>query len=200
MVERERKCFVFASEIVEGDGTRTVRSRAFCGAVTKSVDLGTCRACNACAEVGGDATGSTWVVCTVDRRENADSAIGATLHGTTLSVRHDMPIAKAASLLVEYGLPQLFVVDDQGHLLGTLRDVDLLRSRRRSDDVRTALSASSLTSPLREDETVHDALVDLAHTHARQAAVVDAEGTLVGTALDLDALHTLTEIREKKRT
>jgi CBS-domain-containing membrane protein len=115
-------------------------------------------------------------------------------------------VADLPELFLQEDISVLFVVDSENEFLGAIEEMNLLRAKgadffrrssspeMRDDASRPTLTAAEIMSTPRlahDDDSIHGALVEMAHTHSRRVPVVTKTGELVGTLRDLDAMSAL---------
>lgn len=193
---------VLARETVQKDGSRRVALRVFCTQRSESVDFDVCRQCEKLIDIESDLTGCAWIRCGAKDEVAATAeatSVGSVLETGALCVEDDVPIASVAAILSERKMPELHVVNAGGLLLGTVRDVDLLKMRLESR--LNALAATLMSSALkvRERAGLHDVLIALASAHARRVAVVAHDGILVSALGDIALLERWNQLRRKSR-
>ena len=109
---------------------------------------------------------------------------------TASRVPADLQIRDAEEFFDERALASAWVVDEDGRLVGCLRETDF--SRR--GDVAPGATVSAIMSAAVCVETrctLHEALVRMARTHVRELAIITPEGALVGVVRDVDGLRIL---------
>ena len=109
---------------------------------------------------------------------------------TDSRVRADLEIRDAAAYLDARELASAWVVDERGHLVGCLREIDFVRHGDVSPGT-TVRAIMSAAISVEERCTVHEALLRMARSHVREVAIVTAEGALVGVVRDVDGLRIL---------
>jgi CBS domain-containing protein len=102
----------------------------------------------------------------------------------------DLEIRDAAAYFDERDLASAWVVDERGHLVGCLREIDFVRHGDVSPGT-TVRAIMSAAISVEERCTVHEALLRMARSHVRELAIVTAEGALVGVVRDVDGLRIL---------
>jgi CBS domain-containing protein len=112
------------------------------------------------------------------------------MRATAPSVPVDLQIRDAEALFGERDLASAWVVDEEGRLVGCLREIDFTRRGEVSPGatVRAIMSAAVCVEARC---TLHEALVRMARSHVRELAIVSPEGALVGVVRDLDGLRVL---------
>ena len=196
---------VLVSEIIGGDGSRSIHFRVFCPYRAASVPLDTCRACPSLREVAGEASGNGALVrCGREGRPDRGTddetleggPAGAALKASIAAVRDDLAIQKLRSYFVEHLVSSVYVVDESHRLLGVVRDVDLVVSRHTlrptaSTEGETAAQVMSPTSSVPENIGVRSALLAMARANQRRAAVITSDGMLLGVLDDIAGLKWL---------
>jgi predicted transcriptional regulator len=112
------------------------------------------------------------------------------MSGAPSRVRADLEVGDAAALFDERDLASAWVVDERGHLVGCLRNIDFVRHGGTSPGM-TVRSIMSAAISVEERCSIHEALLRMARTHVRELAIVTAEGALVGVVRDVDGLRVL---------
>ncbi len=200
---------VLIREIVRRDGSRTLAFHVFCSRRTESVPLAMCETCAACLDISPDAEGVRAVVrCRPPCPTNAPTAfsrgdpnalpgdttpVGTILHGATLCAGSDAEAATLLALLAERALPELFVVDESGRLVGLVRDGHLQRGASSLGDVMSSATC------VEEAVSVRRAVVRMAGAHVRAVPIVTRDGLLVGVLRDVDGLHFIATDRRGRR-
>ena len=201
---------ILVTEILRADGARHLRLRVFCARRAESVSVDICRTCSACVEISGDPSGATsWIECEGGSTDESlgggviESQIGSILSGHTLCVQSNVPVSELPAVFLRSDLSVLFVVDSRDALIGAVTEMNLLRAsgseifhraglHERADDLSgptlTALEIMSAAHPVRDDDSLRRALLEMAHTRSRQIAVVGRDGSVVGTIRDLEAI------------
>ncbi len=189
---------VLVRETLRSDGSWVISMRVFCPRESGSVDLDVCRVCPACEDMRGDVNGEAWVVCDAGPKSAAQQSfsIGPSLHGSVLCAQSDVLIGSVTAILVERELPQVYVVDESGVLVGAVTDSSLLRMPRHRPGDRLE-HVMSFPRTLGEEMGVHEALVGMASAHARQLAVITRKNLLVGTLDDLSLLRQYNRARRR---
>lgn len=210
---------VLIREVIRGDGSRALALRVFCARQHGSVPLEACRACPSCIEISPDAESTSALVrCrapeTAEAEQPAEAPrahdgpsedilrVGSILRGVALCIGSEVDVSTLRAALAERGLPELLVVDDEGRLVGLVRDVNLPRALRplhiasllsalKSPDLRRVGDIMSTATSVGEDDSVRDAVLRMAHAHLREIPVITRGGELVGVLRDIDGLHSL---------
>jgi predicted transcriptional regulator len=107
-----------------------------------------------------------------------------------VAVHANLPLRALAALFVDRQLAHVFIVDDREMVVGMVKDADLLRAT----PVRTSANAGEIMGialPVPERTPLRRALLQMAVTHVRQAAIMSADGTLLGVLADIDGLRWL---------
>lgn len=218
---------VLVREVLRGDGSRVLSLRVYCSRQSASVDLETCEVCASCIDISPDPGGTQVFVRCEPVQETANARAGAPEEGSgpgglaggttpvgeilsdnTLCVGTDTHVPAIIELMKERSLPGVFVVDDEGHLVGIVRDVNLLRTLEPMPHMRQeplhALAGShvetvmSTAMAIGEDSPVRRALLCMAHAHLREIPVVTREGRLVGVLRDIEGLRWFASERRAK--
>jgi len=218
---------VLVREVVRRDGSRAPALRVFCSRRAASVPLETCEACPSCVDIAPDEDGvGTLVRCQpphaiatiprTDRPRGMDdppgeaTLVGSILRGGTLCVASDAEVPALRALSVERALLGLFIVDNDGRLVGLVRDVNLLRAVQptpdagplaalEARDVNRADAVMSTATSVWEDISVRRAIRCMASAHLREIPVVTREGQLVGVLRDIDGLRWIAAEQHRKR-
>jgi CBS domain-containing protein len=217
---------VLVREVVHRDGSRGLALRVFCSRRAESVPIEECEACPSCVDIAADADGVSGLVrCRPPRGRAALSVtsgltngdtpgnatpVGTVLQGGVLCIGKDAEVSALLALLAERGLPGLFVVDDDGQLVGLVRDANLLAVRRANStpalssgleapDVSRVDGVMSTAMSVGEEASLRRALLRMASAHLREIPIVTREGQLVGVLRDIDGLRWLAAERRGKR-
>jgi CBS domain-containing protein len=226
MAERPEEHPILARDRIRGDGSHTIAFRVFCARRGQSVPLNTCQDCAACLEIAADGPGADGCVrCTPapvpvgarmaggepfgGARMHEGIAVGDVLTKRILCVGADLSVPALIALFVEQAMGGVFVVDDDGRLLGSIREVDFVRSRPLQDkrawfngtssvDDESAAgegppwSAGEMMSSaiaVHEGTPVRHVILQMARSHLREAPVVTRAGELLGALRDIDGLR-----------
>ena len=184
---------IVTTDVICADGSHRLGLRVYCEKRSQSVPLDDCRACTRCDEISGDSAGEeSWVICEI---VHGTDSVGSIVHGSIVCVRAEVSVASLKAILIQRELPFVFVVDDDGKLLGVVNESDLIRVNRMDNALR-AVDVMSSANAIEEDEAVRRALVTMASHHARRTAVVTREGLLVGEVRDVEALAKLNAMKK----
>lgn len=195
---------VLTLRLARVDGTLAFESNVHCDRRARSVSLETCRACERCTGVGSE-PGSTWIECrppSDDQADRAPTSVGRALRRGIAAIEEDVPLKDVVAMFVEQGIPLVVVVDSERHVVGVIRESDLLAEiRAMSDDDAAgrplawrivgrspASTAMTWIRTVPEATNLEDALREMAVAHERQILVVSTSEKPIGVLLDVDAL------------
>ena len=209
MAERPEEHPILAREMIRSDGSHTVAFRVFCPRRGQSVPLSTCEDCAACLEIAADGPGADGCVrCTPapvtlgarisggeplgGARTPEGIAVGDVLTKRVLCVGRDLSVPGLVALFVERAMGGVFVVDDDGMLLGSIREVDFVRSRPLHEPLCSAGEMMSSAIAVLEETPVRRAILQMARSHLREAPIVTRAGELLGVLRDIEGLRWIT--------
>lgn len=198
---------ILVCDIVRKDGSHGVALRVFCAREQQSVPLSRCEVCPSTLDITAGGSGASGRVrCVraptheVRAPTHEGTAVGGVLSESILCVGSDVSVVSVIALFVERALADVFVVDDDGRLVGLIREINFVRSRPSEGPrypfaeptPRPALTAGEIMSsaiPICEDIPVRRAILRMAHSHLRDAAIVTRAGELLGVLGDLQGLR-----------
>ncbi|MEZ5942267.1 MAG: CBS domain-containing protein [Planctomycetaceae bacterium] len=98
-----------------------------------------------------------------------------------LRVRSDIALANAARILLKFKVPELFVVDEQDHLIGVLPDYVLLRTQLSEpfEELTVASRATTVSYVLRPEDTLVQA-AQLLRLNVHRSLPVVSEKRVLG--------------------
>jgi len=144
-----------------------------------------------------------------DLREDC-TPVGAILRGATLCIACRTEVRELRALMVEGGLPGVFVVDEGGRLAGLVRERDLVIAPRLTPNagraapeagvVRLVGAVMSTATSVEEFASVCSALRRMAGAHLREVPVITRDGQLVGVLRDIEGLRWIADQRRGERS
>ena len=132
-------------------------------------------------------------------RSTEEIRVPEIMTGAPQTIREDAKVTSAVHLMAKRGLKRLPVVDAQGKLTGMLSRIDVLKALARGSSVGSLGPVESTQSPhgrlvkefeerdslsLLSTTPIRDAIDILAKDSSQRAAVVDADGFLLGLVTD----------------
>ncbi len=115
-----------------------------------------------------------------------------------VTVKPDVTMRDAASLILRHGVSGLPVVDDEHHLVGVISEWDLLQlletPRIESEPVANHMTQNTFC--VREDASLVD-VVDLFHAHPIRRLPVTQDGKLVGLVSRHDLIRFVLTTRDR---
>lgn len=192
---------ILVRDIVRKDGSHGVALRVFCTRQQQSVPLSRCEVCPSAMDITADGSGASGRVrCVRAPTTHEGTAVGDVLSETVLCVGSDVSVVSVIALFVERALADVFVVDDDGGLVGQIREINFVRSGPSKGPrypfaeptPRPALTAAEIMSSaisICEEIPVRHAILRMAQSHLRDAAIVTQTGKLLGVLSDLQGLR-----------